>query len=238
MADLGTSDQQPGSRRSNRRERSRDAKNPEGASAEAFTLSGLSLVPQLQDPEGSGLPVRARYRLSVVPTLPVSCLTSSTEECRPVPLAGQVESLKHFRDPNLDFANHQPAVVKPGSLAPPSAVLPRPVRSARRRNTWKLGIGRWKRRAERKPEARETPRERRPELSPSRGSQTEPSLRRLQYPQPKGRGLRSGPKPVPKVGSSPNRSPVPKPHSHRTEARSKRPPLSKRKPPVAGETLT
>ena len=142
MADLGTSDQQPGSRRSNRRKRSRDAKNPEGASAEAFTLSGLSLVPQLQDPEGSGLPVRARYRLSVVPTLPVSCLTSSTKECRPVPLAGQVESLKRFRDPNLDFANHQPAAVKLGSLAPPSAVLPRPARSARRTNT--LEAGNWK----------------------------------------------------------------------------------------------
>lgn len=72
----------------------------------------------------------------------MSCLTSSTKECRPVPLAGQVESLKRFRDPNLDFANHQPAAVKLGSLAPPSAVLPRPARSARRTNT--LEAGNWK----------------------------------------------------------------------------------------------
>ncbi|MDH3262056.1 MAG: hypothetical protein OEM84_13995, partial [Acidimicrobiia bacterium] len=33
-----------------------DARNPEGASAEAFTLSGFPLLPELQDPEGPGLP--------------------------------------------------------------------------------------------------------------------------------------------------------------------------------------
>ena len=79
------------------------ARNPEGASAEASTLSGFSLLPQLQDPEGPGLPVKARYHLSVVPALSVSCLTASTKESRPTQTPTQPDDLICFRDHQPEF---------------------------------------------------------------------------------------------------------------------------------------
>jgi len=94
-----------------RAERALDARNPEGASAEAFALSGFPLLPKLQNPEGSGLPVRARYRLSVVPALKVSCLTASPSNVDPPHPTPQAQHLNRFRD-------HQPKFRDPNQKHP------------------------------------------------------------------------------------------------------------------------
>ena len=180
------------------------ARNPEGASAEASTLSGFSLLPQLQDPEGPGLPVKARYHLSVVPALSVSCLTASTKESRPTQTPTQPERLNRFRDHQPEFREQQPAT---STQQPDRTVIwPETKRSRNRPGTTS-------------PHTRETPRERPPKHPPSRGSQPKSACANSSLRNPKATKLQSGPKPVPKVGSSPNRSLVPKPHSYRTETR-------------------
>ena len=84
-----------------------DARNPEGASAEAFALSGFPLLPELQGPEGPGLPVKARYRLSVVPALSVSCLTASPSNVNPPHPHRKPKRSIVFATTNPDFATRK-----------------------------------------------------------------------------------------------------------------------------------
>ena len=84
-----------------------DARNPEGASAEAFALSGFPLLPELQDPERPGLPVKARYRLSVVPALSVSCLTASPSNVNPPHPHRKPKRSIVFATTNPDFATRK-----------------------------------------------------------------------------------------------------------------------------------
>ena len=90
-----------------RAKRAPDARNPEGASAETFALSGFPLLPELQGPEGPGLPVKARYRLSVVPALSVSCLTASPSNVGPPHPNRKRNRSIVFATTNPDFATRR-----------------------------------------------------------------------------------------------------------------------------------
>ena len=127
-----------------------DARNPEGASAEAFALSGFPLLPKLQDPEGPGLPVKARYRLSVVPALSVSCLTASSRNVDQPHPPSKPQPYIVFATTNPNFANQEV----------PSTQYQYSVRDTK----YEVRV------SEANPQTRETPRERLPKRSPSRDS--------------------------------------------------------------------
>ena len=91
-------------RSTGRAKRPPEREKPRGASAEAFALSGFPLLPELQSPEGPGLPVKARYRLSVVPALSVSCLTASPSNVNPPHPHRKPKRSIVFATTNPDFA--------------------------------------------------------------------------------------------------------------------------------------
>ena len=83
--------------------RSRDAKNPEGVLAEAFTLSGFSTLLTLR-PRRTGLPARSQSHLSVTSTPIWSCLQVGSATIG-LPFFGeQVERQMNFRELALFFA--------------------------------------------------------------------------------------------------------------------------------------
>ena len=150
---------------------------------------------------------------------------SQSQQCKPTQPPPQPKTLNRFRD-------HQPRFREP-QKQPPAASRrstgQSPTKNQDQVPSTKYGQGR-------RAQTRETPRERLPKYSPSRDSQPKPACAGSSLRSPKAPELRSGPKPVPKIGSSPNRSLVPRPHPHRTEARSERPPLSERNPPLPRRT--
>ena len=150
----------------NRTPNPQHAKNPEGASTEVCALSGFSLLPELQDPEGSGLPVGAQHHLSVVPAPTVSCLTAGPNNVKPTHPHRNPKRRFVFATTNLNFAttpNNQHHTNRHRPNKPRNRTSTKPLARGDPRVG---GSSRYPSR----PQTRETPRERPPKHPPSRGS--------------------------------------------------------------------
>ena len=179
------------------------AKNPEGASTEVCALSGFSLLPELQDPEGSGLPVGAQHHLSVVPAPTVSCLTAGPNNVKPTHPHRNPKRRFVFATTNLNFAT------TPNNQHHTNRHRPNKPQTKPQQNHWLVVIPGWVVAVDTQAgPKRERPRGSvRRSIHPLGVLKPKPAFAGSSLRSPKAAKLRSGPKPAPKAGLCPRPKP-------------------------------
>ena len=199
VCDGWTTAREPATR--NRTPNPQHAKNPEGASTEVCALSGFSLLPELQDPEGSGLPVGAQHHLSVVPAPTVSCLTAGPNNVKPTHPHRNPTRRFVFATTNLNFAttpnkqhhidrpptNRKPNLNKTSGCRDPRVVVAVDTQAGPKRERPRGSVRR--------------------SIHPLGVLKPKPAFAGSSLRSPKAAKLRSGPKPAPKAGLCPRPKP-------------------------------